>query len=135
MNIAIIHVGAPSGGMNAATRAAVAFCESRGHKPFLIHNGFPGLVRHHNEGSVRPAEWLEVEEWISRGGSEIGTNRDLPSLVGIEDVGHVFTKYKFGGLFMIGGFEAFTALSELRKAQSDIPAFRIPMTLLPATIR
>ena len=135
MKIAIIHVGAPSGGMNAATRAAVAFCESRGHTPLLIHNGFPGLVRHHDEGSVRPAEWLEVEEWISRGGSEIGTNRDIPSVVGISAVAHLFGKYEFGGLFMIGGFEAFTALSELRKAQADYPALRIPMALLPATIR
>ncbi|CAF9927229.1 MAG: 6-phosphofructokinase, alpha subunit [Alectoria fallacina] len=137
MNIAIIHVGAPAGGMNSATRAAVAYCLSRGHTPIAIHNGFPGLVRHHADeplGSVRYVQWLDVEGWISKGGSEIGTNRDLPSKVGMGETADCFNIYKFDALFIIGGFEAFTALSELRKARPDYPAFRIPMMLLPATI-
>lgn len=137
MNIAIIHVGAPAGGMNAATRSAVAYCLARGHTPWAIHNGFPGLVRHHKDkplGSVRQVDWLEVEGWISKGGSEIGTNRDLPSKVGIGETADCFREWKFDGLFIIGGFEAFTALSELRKGRPDYPAFRIPMVLLPATI-
>ena len=45
-----------------------------------------------------------------------------------------FALYKFDALFIIGGFEAFTALSELRKARQDYAAFHIPMVLLPATI-
>ncbi|CAD6592710.1 MAG: 6-phosphofructokinase, alpha subunit [Alectoria sarmentosa] len=137
MNIAIIHVGAPAGGMNSATRAAVAYCLSRGHTPIAIHNGFAGLVRHHADeplGSVRYVQWLDVEGWISKGGSEIGTNRDLPSKVGMGETADCFNIYRFDALFIIGGFEAFTALSELRKARPDYPAFRIPMMLLPATI-
>lgn len=137
MNIAIVHVGAPAGGMNSATRAAVAYCLSRGHTPIAIHNGFAGLVRHHDDkplGSVRYVQWLDVEGWISKGGSEIGTNRDLPSKVGMGETADCFNIYKIDALFMIGGFEAFTALSELRKARPDYPAFRIPMMLLPATI-
>ncbi len=137
MNIAIIHVGAPAGGMNSATRAAVAYCLTRGHKPWAIHNGFPGLVRHHRDeplGSVRLVDWLEVEGWISKGGSEIGTNRDLPSKVGMGETADCFREWKIDALFIIGGFEAFTALSELRKGRHDYPAFRIPMVLLPATI-
>ena len=137
MNIAIIHVGAPAGGMNSATRAAVAYCLSRGHTPWAIHNGFPGLVRHHKDkplGSVRQVDWLEVEGWISKGGSEIGTNRDLPSKVGIGETADCFREWRFDALFIIGGFEALTALSELRKSRPDYPAFRIPMILLPATI-
>ncbi|KAL7267281.1 6-phosphofructokinase, alpha subunit [Rhizina undulata] len=130
MKIAIIHVGAPAGGMNAATRAAATYCISRGHRPFAIHNGFPGLVRH---DSVRELTWLTVEGWAIRGGSEIGTNRSLPS----EDMGMVawyFQKYKFDGLLLIGGFEAFHALHELHQAKKSYPALRIPMTCLPATI-
>ncbi|KAI9844260.1 MAG: hypothetical protein M1837_005670 [Sclerophora amabilis] len=137
MRIAIVHVGAPAGGMNSATRAAVAYCLTRGHKPFAIHNGFPGLCRHHNDqpvSSVREMTWLEVEGWTSKGGSEIGTNRGLPS----EDMATTaacFQKYGFDGLFLVGGFEAFTALSELRKARSQYPSsFKIPMVVLPATI-
>jgi len=126
----VIHVGAPAGGMNAATRAAAMYCLSRGHRPFAIHNGFPGLVRH---DSVREMTWLGVEGWAIRGGSEIGTNRTEPNV----DMGMVawyFQKYKFDGLLIIGGFEAFKSLSELRKARESYPAFRIPMVCLPATI-
>ena len=45
-----------------------------------------------------------------------------------------FEKYKIDALFIVGGFEAFTAVSELRKARTEYPAFRIPIALLPATI-
>jgi hypothetical protein len=37
-------VGAPAGGMNAATRQAVRFCHNRGHTPIAIYNGFDGLL-------------------------------------------------------------------------------------------
>ncbi|KAA8894971.1 phosphofructokinase-domain-containing protein [Sphaerosporella brunnea] len=130
LKIAIIHVGAPAGGINAATRAAATYCLSRGHRPFAINNGFPGLVRH---DSVRELDWITVDSWAIRGGSEIGTNRTLPS----EDMGMVawyFQKYKFDGLLIIGGFEAYHALTELYEAREAYPAFRIPMTCLPATI-
>ncbi|KAI6712984.1 hypothetical protein B2J93_6428 [Marssonina coronariae] len=137
MRIAIIHVGAPAGGMNAATRAAVAYCLTRGHTPIAIHNGFAGLARHHDDsplGSVRAFDWLEVDNWASKGGSEIGTNRELPSESGLELLASLFKKYDFDGLFIVGGFEGFHALSQLRRAQRDYSPFCIPMTLLPATI-
>ena len=136
MRIAIIHVGAPAGGMNSATRAAVAYCLTRGHTPIAIHNGFSGLCRHHADkplGSVRELDWLSVEGWISKGGSEIGTNRVLPS-EDLPKTAECFALYKFDALFLIGGFEAFTSLSEMRKARKYYPSFRIPMAILPATI-
>ncbi|KZF22696.1 6-phosphofructokinase [Xylona heveae TC161] len=134
--IAIIHVGAPAGGMNPATRAAAAYCLARGHKPIAISNGFPGLCRHHDDkpiGSVQELKWLDVEGWASRGGSEIGTNRGLPS-ADMAKTAECFEKYQFDGLFVIGGFEAFTAVSELRKAREQYKAFRIPIVTLPATV-
>jgi 6-phosphofructokinase 1 len=137
MRIGIIHVGAPAGGMNAATRAAVAYCLTRGHTPVAIHNGFAGFARHHDDkplGAVRAFDWLEVDGWASKGGSEIGTNRELPSEAGIDIIAELFKLYDFQGLFIIGGFEGFHALSELRKVRDKYPSFQIPMTLLPATI-
>jgi 6-phosphofructokinase 1 len=137
MRIGIIHVGAPAGGMNAATRAAVAYCLTRGHTPVAIHNGFAGFARHHDDkplGAVRAFDWLEVDGWASKGGSEIGTNRELPSEAGIDTIAELFKLYDFQGLFIIGGFEGFHALSELRKVRSKYPSLQIPMTLLPATI-
>jgi 6-phosphofructokinase 1 len=37
-------------------------------------------------------------------------------------------------LFIIGGFEAFAAVSELRKGRATYQEFRIPMVILPATV-
>ncbi|KAM5485547.1 6-phosphofructokinase, alpha subunit [Microsporum canis] len=136
MRIAIIHVGAPAGGMNPATRGAVAYCLARGHTPIGIYNGFPGLCRHHDDkplGSVREVKWLESDSWVNEGGSEIGTNRGLPS-EDMETTAKCFKLYKFDALFVIGGFEAFTAVSQLRKARKDYDAFKIPIVQLPATI-
>jgi 6-phosphofructokinase 1 len=129
MRVGIIHVGAPAGGMNAATRAVVAYCLARGHTPIALHNGFPGLIRHHSDeplGAVREIEWLDAESWANKGGSEIGTNRGLPS-EDLETVAFVFKKYNIQALFVVGGFEAFTAVSELRKGREHYKSFKIPM--------
>ncbi|KPI39685.1 ATP-dependent 6-phosphofructokinase [Cyphellophora attinorum] len=136
MRVAIIHVGAPAGGMNPATRAAVAYCLTRGHTPIAIHNGFPGLQRHHADkplGSVREVKWLDADPWVNEGGSEIGTNRGLPS-ADMAMTAHTFELYKFDALLLIGGFEAFTAASEMRKARDEYEAFKIPLIVLPATV-
>ncbi|KXG48504.1 Phosphofructokinase [Penicillium griseofulvum] len=136
MRIAIIHVGAPAGGMNQATRGAVAYCLTRGHTPLAIHNGFPGLCRHHDDqpvSSVREVTWLEADNWVNEGGSDIGTNRSLPS-ADMETTAKCFEMYKFDALFVVGGFEAFTAVSELRQAREKYDAFKIPLIVLPATI-
>lgn len=137
MRIGFINVGAPAGGMNAAIRAGVAYCRTRGHEAIAIHNGFAGFARHHGDnplGAVRPFDWLEVDGWASKGGSEIGTNRELPEESGMEHIANLIQKYKFDALFLIGGFEAFHAVSQLRKARSQYPSLCIPMALLPATI-
>lgn len=137
MRIGFINVGAPAGGMNAAIRAGVAYCISRGHEPLAIHNGFAGFARHHDDkpiGAVRPFDWLEVDSWASKGGSEIGTNRELPKESGMDLIADLVKEHKFDALFLIGGFEAFHAVSQLRIAQKDFPSLRIPMVVLPATI-
>lgn len=123
--------------MNAAVRAGVAYCRTRGHEPVAIFNGFAGFARHHGDeplGAVRPFNWLEVDGWASKGGSEIGTNRELPEESGMEHIANLIKLYKFDALFLIGGFEAFHAVSQLRKARDRFPSLCIPMTLLPATI-
>ncbi|CAE6465198.1 unnamed protein product [Rhizoctonia solani] len=129
LRVGIIHMGAPAGGMNAATRAAVRYCLDRGHTPLAINNGFTGLL----DDSVTQLSWLRVDNWMTRGGSELGTNRTLPDI----DLGAVASKFQrhhFDALFMVGGFEAFSALLILEKGRESYPAFNIPMVHLPATI-
>ena len=115
--------------MNAATRAAVRYCIRQGHTALAVHNGFRGLL----EDDVFEPSWLGVDNWTTRGGSELGTNRTLPDT----DIGEVAAKlhqYDIQGLLMIGGFEAFSALEILERERKIYPALRIPMAHLPATI-
>lgn len=77
-------------------------------------------------GSVREMKWLDVEGWASKGGSEIGTNRGLPE-EDLEQTARCFKSYELDALFIIGGFEAFTAL---RWVTSELP-FHFMITLTP----
>ncbi|VUG18648.1 PFK2 [Brettanomyces bruxellensis] len=128
---AIINVGAPAGGMNSAVYSFATYCMSRGHVPYAIHNGFSGLARH---DSVRSLNWLDIQGLLTTGGSEIGTNRTTPEEADLGMIAYYFDKYSFDGLILVGGFEAFTALSQLERARAHYPAFRIPMVLVPATL-
>lgn len=130
LNIGIIHVGAPLAGLNAATRAAALVCLAQGHRLYAIYGGFLGLI---DNGKVKQLEWLDVEEWHNQGGSEIGTNRLLP-LLDYGKVAYYFQKYKFDGLMILGGFEAFTSLHQLHSKRKDYPIFLMPMVVVPATI-
>lgn len=130
LNVAIIAVGAPAGGMNAAISAAASYCFSRGHTPYAIGNSWSGLARHE---SVRELTWLQAEGMFTEGGCEIGTNRSLPDC-DIGMIAYYFGKYRFDGLIIVGGFEAFKSLHMLDRYRELYPAFRIPMVCLPATI-
>ncbi|AGO12981.1 AaceriAFL185Wp [[Ashbya] aceris (nom. inval.)] len=131
LNIAIINIGAPAGGINSAVYSMANYCLSQGHKPFAIYNGWTGLARHE---SVRTLKWKDMLGWQSRGGSELGTNRTVPEDADIGMIAYYFQKYKFDGLVIVGGFEAFVSLHQLEQARENYPAFRIPMVLIPATL-
>ncbi|KAG6900685.1 hypothetical protein C0993_004995 [Termitomyces sp. T159_Od127] len=129
LRVAIMHMGAPAGGMNAATRAAVRYCVQQGHTPLAVQNGFRGLL----DDNIIELSWLGVDSWMVRGGSELGTNRVLPS-IDLGAVASTFQKFNFDALMMIGGFEAFHALMILEEGRKHYPAFHIPMVHLPATL-
>jgi 6-phosphofructokinase 1 len=115
--------------MNPATRAAVRYALNRGHTPIAIYNGFNGLL----QDNLRELSWIDVDNWAAKGGSELGTNRNLPEI----DKGMVayqLQKHRINSLLVIGGFEAYTALIELNHSRNQYPAFCIPMICLPATI-
>ncbi|GMM31678.1 6-phosphofructokinase subunit alpha [Martiniozyma asiatica (nom. inval.)] len=130
LNIGIIHVGAPTAALNPATRAAVLYLLSKGHKPFAIQNGFSGLIRH---GAVKELNWIDVEGWHNKGGSYFGTNRSLPS----QDMGSVayyLQKLNIQGLIIIGGFEAYHSLKLLKDARIQYPILNMPIVCLPSTV-
>ncbi|KAJ3138746.1 6-phosphofructokinase, alpha subunit [Physocladia obscura] len=149
LRIGIIHTGAPAGGMNTATRIAARLCLNRGHTPLAIKNGFSGLCR----GEISALSWHQVIGWQTKGGSELGTNRDHPlpvpgtyaanldisdayatSFIDCGRIAFFLQKYDIEALMIIGGFEAYTSLITLDAARSIYPAFCIPMINLPATV-
>lgn len=48
-NVAVLNVGAPAAGMNAAVRSAVRVGITEGHKMFAVSDGFEGFYK----GQVR----------------------------------------------------------------------------------
>ncbi|KAB1283363.1 ATP-dependent 6-phosphofructokinase; liver type, partial [Camelus dromedarius] len=68
-SLAILNVGAPAAGMNAAVRSAVRSGISQGHTVYVVHDGFEGLAK----GQVQEVGWHDVAGWLGRGGSMLGT--------------------------------------------------------------
>lgn len=115
--------------MNAATRTAVRYCLARGHAPLAIFNGWQGLLDNH----VEELGWLKVDLWTTRGGSELGTNRKIPTPENLEEIVDRIRQYKFDGLLLIGGFEVLTSLMVLEEGKSKYRELNIPMVHLPGS--
>ncbi|XP_070294562.1 ATP-dependent 6-phosphofructokinase, muscle type-like [Salvelinus sp. IW2-2015] len=129
INIAIINVGAPCAGMNAAVRAAVRVGIIQGHQMLAVHDGFDGLAN----GQIEPIIWAQVGGWTGKGGSNLGTKRHLPGK-NIEQISLNITKFNIHSLIIIGGFEAYLGGLELVTAREMYEELCIPMVVIPATV-
>ncbi|XP_029554992.1 ATP-dependent 6-phosphofructokinase, platelet type isoform X1 [Salmo trutta] len=128
-NIAVLNVGAPAAGMNAAVRSAVRVGISEGHKMFAVNDGFEGFYK----GQIKEIKWADVGGWTGQGGSLLGTKRTLPAKY-VEKIAEQMRAHNINALLVIGGFEALECLLQLYEARSNYEEFCIPMCMLPATI-
>ncbi|VDN26061.1 unnamed protein product, partial [Gongylonema pulchrum] len=112
LNLAVINVGAPAGGMNAVVRSYVRMA---------LHNG------------CREMNWGDVSNWVMYGGSFLGTQKQLPEK-NMKLVAAAFAKYNFHGLLLVGGFEAFHSCLLLSRARDTYASLRIPLCVVPCTI-
>ncbi|XP_076577674.1 ATP-dependent 6-phosphofructokinase, platelet type isoform X4 [Chaetodon auriga] len=128
-NVAVLNVGAPAAGMNAAVRSAVRVGISEGHKMFAVSDGFEGLWK----GQIKEIKWADVGGWTGQGGSLLGTKRTLPAKH-IDKIAEQMRKHNINALLIVGGFEAFESLLQLYEARATYEEFCIPMCMLPATI-
>ncbi|XP_063741830.1 ATP-dependent 6-phosphofructokinase, platelet type-like isoform X3 [Eleginops maclovinus] len=128
-NVAVLNVGAPAAGMNAAVRSAVRVGITEGHKMFAINDGFEGFYK----GQIKEIKWGDVGGWTGQGGSLLGTKRTLPGKH-LDEIAEQIKIHNINALLVIGGFEAFESLLELFEARVDHEEFCIPMCMLPATI-
>uniref|UniRef100_A0A5F8GS60 6-phosphofructokinase n=1 Tax=Monodelphis domestica TaxID=13616 RepID=A0A5F8GS60_MONDO len=99
-NVAVMNVGAPAAGMNAAIRSAVRVGITEGHKMLVVNNGFEGL----SKGEIKEFHWTCVRGWTGQGGSILGTKRTLPAMY-LEQIAEQIRTYKINGLLVVGGFE------------------------------
>ncbi|KAM8958466.1 ATP-dependent 6-phosphofructokinase, platelet type isoform 4-T4 [Lycaon pictus] len=99
-NVAVINVGAPAAGMNAAVRSAVRVGIADGHKMLAIYDGFEGFAK----GQVKEIGWGDVGGWTGQGGSILGTKRTLPGKF-LQDIAQQMRTHSINALLIIGGFE------------------------------
>ncbi|CAN9506511.1 unnamed protein product [Ophioblennius macclurei] len=128
-NVAVLNVGAPAAGMNAAVRSAVRVGISEGHKMFAVSDGFEGFYK----GQIKEIKWADVGGWTGQGGSLLGTKRTLPAKH-VDKIAEQMRAHNINALLVIGGFEAFESLLQLFEARATYEEFCIPMCMLPATI-
>jgi 6-phosphofructokinase 1 len=92
-----------------------------------IFNSWTGLL----DGHVEELGWLRVDQWTTRGGSELGTNRQLPCAENIEEIVARIKMFKLDGLLLIGGFEVLRSLKFFDEVKSQYKELDIPMVHLP----
>ncbi|XP_068199633.1 ATP-dependent 6-phosphofructokinase, platelet type isoform X1 [Antennarius striatus] len=128
-NVAVLNVGAPAAGMNAAVRSAVRVGISEGHKMFAVSDGFEGFYK----GQIKEIKWADVGGWTGQGGSLLGTKRTLPAKY-VDKIAEQMRQHNINALLIVGGFEAFESLLQLYEARATYEEFCVPMCMLPATI-
>uniref|UniRef100_A0A8C6CBS0 Phosphofructokinase, muscle n=1 Tax=Monodon monoceros TaxID=40151 RepID=A0A8C6CBS0_MONMO len=127
--VAVMNVGAPAAGMNAAVRSTVRIGLIQGNRVLVVHDGFEGLAR----GQIEEAGWSYVGGWTGQGGSKLGTKRTLPKK-SFEQISANITKFNIQGLVIIGGFEAYTGGLELMEGRKQYDELCIPFVVIPATV-
>uniref|UniRef100_A0A914VMC2 6-phosphofructokinase n=1 Tax=Plectus sambesii TaxID=2011161 RepID=A0A914VMC2_9BILA len=99
-NLAIMNVGAPAGGMNAAVRSFVRLGLYHHCKVYGVHNSFEGLAN----GQFKEMKWGDVTNWVMHGGSFLGTQKQLPTKM-FDRIAKSLEHFKIHALLMVGGFE------------------------------
>ncbi|XP_034042427.1 ATP-dependent 6-phosphofructokinase, liver type [Thalassophryne amazonica] len=128
-SVAILNVGAPAAGMNAAVRSAARVAIAHGYKVYAVNDGFQGLAN----GMVKEILWHHVAGWTGQGGSKLGTKRTLPNTCMAEIV-NTIRQYEISALLVIGGFEGYHGVLQLFEARNQYEELCIPMCVVPATI-
>ncbi|NXP39106.1 PFKAM protein, partial [Leiothrix lutea] len=137
--VAVMNVGAPAAGMNAAVRATVRIGLIHGHHVLAVHDGFEGLAF----GMVR-----SCREWGLGWGDPAGNGvwdgfevhaggfplpRTLPKKY-YEEISANISKFGIHALIIIGGFEAFMGGLELVEGRARFEELCIPLCIIPATV-
>ncbi|XP_072764241.1 ATP-dependent 6-phosphofructokinase isoform X4 [Anoplolepis gracilipes] len=128
--VAVMHIGSPSCGMNAAVRSFVRNCIYRGDKVYGICDGVLGLLA----GRLKLMDWPAVAGWVAEGGAKLGTKRTPPQEDQLPAIAQKLKEFEIQALLIIGGFEGYQTCLTFFKARDKYEEFRIPIAMIPATI-
>ncbi|KAG5329511.1 PFKA phosphofructokinase, partial [Acromyrmex charruanus] len=128
--LAVMHIGSPSCGMNAAVRSFVRNCIYRGDKVYGICDGVLGLIA----GRLKLMDWPSVTGWVSEGGAKLGTKRAPPTEDQLSQIAQRLKEFGIQALLIIGGFEGYQTSLTFFKARDKYEEFKIPIAMIPATI-
>jgi 6-phosphofructokinase 1 len=130
LNILVMNAGTLAPGMNSAVRTAVRLGINKGHRVFGVRNGVKGLIN--NE--IDELKWMDVEDWTSTGGSELGTNRKEPENRDFYEISKNLEARKINAILIVGGLTGYKSAYKFLEKRNEFPAFDIPIVCLPATI-
>ncbi|XP_034938454.1 ATP-dependent 6-phosphofructokinase isoform X2 [Chelonus insularis] len=128
--LAVMHVGSPSCGMNAAVRSFVRNCIYRGDKVYGVCDGVMGLAA----GKLKLMDWPSVTGWVAQGGAYLGTKRAPPKDEQLPQIAARLKEFGIQGLLVIGGFEGYQTCLTFLKGRDKWDEFKIPIAMIPATI-
>jgi len=130
LNILVLNAGTLAPGMNTAVRTAVRLGIDKGNRVLGARNGIKGLIN--NE--IEELKWMDVEDWTSVGGSELGTNRKEPENRDFYEISKNLEKHKIDAILIIGGLTGYKSAYEFLNKRNEFAAFDIPIVCMPATI-
>ncbi|XP_035729270.1 ATP-dependent 6-phosphofructokinase-like isoform X1 [Vespa mandarinia] len=128
--VAVMHIGSPSCGMNAAVRSFVRNCIYRGDKVYGVCDGILGLI----SGKFKLMDWPSVTGWVAQGGAYLGTKRTPPRDDQLPQIAQKLKEFGIQALLIIGGFEGYQTGLTFYNARDKFEEFRIPIAMIPATI-
>ncbi|KAJ2283555.1 6-phosphofructokinase, alpha subunit, partial [Coemansia sp. RSA 353] len=113
-NIGILTSGGDAQGMNACVRAVVRMSIARNCRPFLVYEGYQGLVD--GGDKIREAGWSDVSGFLTLGGTMIGTARcaAFREIEGRRTGVLNLIKHGIDALVVIGGDGSLTGADRLR---------------------
>ena len=128
--IAILTGGPDAPGMNAVVRTALRTAMNEGRDVVGVRNGFDGL----RKGDLWDLKWMDVQNWISLGGSELGAIRYPVQPEDLPGIARTLQEWDIRGLIAVGGLNTYEQVQLLVAARDEYEALRIPIVCAPASI-
>lgn len=130
--LAVLHVGGPAPGMNAAVRALVRTAAVTGDRVLGVRGSVAGLAA----GDLRELGWAEVDDWGAWAGAALGTRRTAPDDEQVAAISRVVRDQRLDALVLVGDLQAYRTAARLCAAtvREQHPDLRVPVVCVPASV-